>query len=128
MDELTLKDLRKQLESSMRALVNSKNTPYAKVADHSAKEPMDEADMASHHCDQALVHTFHYRNQQLANEIRSAIQRIDEGEFGICALCSESIGLGRLRARPTAMLCIRCQETMEAVRRRFRGPRRSAVA
>ncbi|MGC9194578.1 MAG: TraR/DksA family transcriptional regulator [Syntrophobacteraceae bacterium] len=112
----------------MRALVNSKTTPYARVADQGGKEPMDEADMASHHCDQALVHTFHHRNQQLANEIRSAIQRIDEGEFGTCALCSDSIGLERLRARPTAMLCIRCQETMEAVRRRFYGAKRSAVA
>ena len=81
MDEHTLRDFRELLESRMRKLQND-GSPYSRLENHSAIDPMDLADMASHHCDQTLVHTFQYRNQQLAREIRSAIQRIDEGEFG----------------------------------------------
>lgn len=80
--------------------------------------------MASHHCDQSLVNAIQHRTQQLVQEIRSAIQRIDDGEFGVCCLCSTSIGIGRLKARPTAMLCIHCQETLESVKRRFVGAKR----
>lgn len=119
MDEHTLKDFRKMLEKNMRGLLEGSYAPYAKLTDHGPHDPMDIADMASHQCDQVLGHTIHYRNHKLVQEIKSAIQRIDDGEFGVCSLCSDSIGLGRLRARPTAMLCIRCQEAMESIKRRF---------
>jgi DnaK suppressor protein len=79
---------------------------------------MDSADMASRQCDQELLNTIRYRNQLIVREIHSAIQRIQDGEFGICYLCSDSIGLERLRAQPTALLCIRCQGTLETLRRR----------
>ena len=128
MDESTLRHFRELLESRMRGLLNGGCAPCSRLADHGAKDPMDEADMASHHSDQSLVHTINYRTQQLVQEIRSAIQRIDDGEFGTCRLCSGSIGLGRLQARPTAMLCIHCQETLENVRRRFAGARRRGAA
>jgi DnaK suppressor protein len=129
MDEGTLRDFRELLEGRMRGLLGGGYAPGARLADRGGIEPMDEADLASHHCDQALVHTFHYRNQQLVHEIKSAIKRIDDGDFGTCCLCTTSIGLDRLKARPTAMLCIRCQEMMESARRRYSGSRRmGAVA
>ena len=124
MDEHTLRDFRELLESRMRGLLSSGYAPYSRLSERGVIDPMDEADLASHHCDQALVNTMQYRNQQLVQEIRSALQRIEEGEFGVCCLCSASIGIGRLRARPTAMLCIRCQETLESVKRRFAGAQR----
>ena len=127
MDEHTLRDFRERLESHLRGLLDGGSTP-SKLSDHGTVDPMDEADLASHHCDQALVHTIGYRTQQLVREIRAAIQRIDEGEFGVCSLCSSSIGLGRLQARPTAMLCIRCQEALESVKRRFSGAQRRGRA
>ena len=123
MDESSLRDFRELLECGMRGLSSSGRRPHSMLSDHCANDPMDEVDMASHHRDQALVHTFQHRHNQLAQEISSALQRIEEGEFGTCCICSNSIGLGRLRARPTAMLCIRCQQAMESVKRRFAGAR-----
>ena len=43
-----------------------------------------------------------------AREIASAMERIDAGTYGDCANCSQSIGLGRLEARPSSALCISC--------------------
>lgn len=124
MDEITLKEFRELLESRMKRLLDEGFAPYSRLARHDANDPMDSADLASHHRDQALVHTIQYRNQQLVHEIRAAIERINDGEFGVCGLCSCSIGFDRLQARPTAMLCIHCQQTLETVRRRFPGARR----
>jgi DnaK suppressor protein len=45
--------------------------------------------------------------QQLA-EIGSAIQRIENGTYGICERCGRPIGPERLAARPTAVRCIAC--------------------
>lgn len=41
-------------------------------------------------------------------EIRAALQRIRDGEYGVCANCGEAIAPARLQALPTATLCINC--------------------
>jgi DnaK suppressor protein len=46
-------------------------------------------------------------------EIRAALERIQNGSFGICLNCEEKIGLKRLAAVPWTGLCIACQEAAE---------------
>lgn len=41
-------------------------------------------------------------------EIRSALQRIRRGTYGICEGCEDPIGEGRLAALPHARLCVDC--------------------
>ena len=41
--------------------------------------------------------------------IDEALQRIDDGSFGICRICSGDIGRARLEAVPTATQCIECK-------------------
>ena len=40
--------------------------------------------------------------------LEAALQRIDAGTFGICTRCEEDVGMRRLEANPTAVLCIDC--------------------
>jgi DnaK suppressor protein len=40
--------------------------------------------------------------------IRAAIQRVDEGRYGICLTCAEKIAPERLVALPEATHCISC--------------------
>jgi RNA polymerase-binding protein DksA len=44
-------------------------------------------------------------------EIRGALARLDDGTYGICGGCGKSISKPRLKAMPTAALCIQCAET-----------------
>jgi DnaK suppressor protein len=41
-------------------------------------------------------------------EVGAAIARVDAGTYGTCEVCGGAIGEGRLEARPTATVCIRC--------------------
>ena len=50
------------------------------------------------------------RESVLARRIRSAIDRIEGGAYGICLECEEEISPRRLNALPWAELCIHCQE------------------
>ncbi len=118
MDERTLAGFKDLLDTRLRGLLNGRYGPLSKIEHSGSADPMDPADLASLHCDRELVHTIRYRNRQLVGEIRSAIKRIEDGEFGICWLCSDSIGLKRLQAQPTATLCIRCQGTLENLKKR----------
>lgn len=50
------------------------------------------------------------RSTHTVREIVAALDRLDEGEYGICIACSENISPKRLAALPWAARCIRCQE------------------
>ncbi|MFF1572940.1 TraR/DksA family transcriptional regulator [Leifsonia sp. NPDC058292] len=45
--------------------------------------------------------------------VDAAIARVDDGTFGVCMRCGRPIGVERLRARPTAELCIACALTVD---------------
>ncbi len=46
-------------------------------------------------------------------ELDDALKRIEEGVFGICDDCKSPITKIRLRAVPSARLCIKCQQKRE---------------
>ena len=55
-------------------------------------------------------------NQQARSihEIRSALDRIEDGDYGRCERCEEPIPAKRLDAVPWARMCVECQSAIEA--------------
>src|SRR5215212_3130144 len=51
----------------------------------------------------------HSNIQELLTQVDAAIERIDEGRYGICARCGQPIAADRLEALPYASYCINCQ-------------------
>jgi RNA polymerase-binding protein DksA len=51
--------------------------------------------------------------RHLLDEIDAAQARLASGTFGACERCGASIPLARLRAMPTARLCLVCQRAAE---------------
>ncbi|MEZ5402838.1 MAG: TraR/DksA family transcriptional regulator [Bryobacteraceae bacterium] len=51
---------------------------------------------------------------RLIRELRRAIERMEQGVYGICEECEDPISPRRLDAMPFARLCIRCQEQAES--------------
>ena len=47
--------------------------------------------------------------------IETALQRMEDGTYGICSfpLCGQEISMARLRSIPTATRCIKCQVRVE---------------
>lgn len=54
------------------------------------------------------------------SQVRGALQKMEEGNFGICENCEELIGYKRLLALPTCKLCISCKEIEELELKRSR--------
>lgn len=48
------------------------------------------------------------REARLIRKIEDALQRIEDGTFGICETCGGDIPLERLRARPVSTQCVDC--------------------
>jgi len=56
------------------------------------------------------------RESKLLKEVQAALNRIEEGTFGVCLRCDEDIPEKRLRALPWAAYCVACQETIDRLR------------
>lgn len=50
-------------------------------------------------------------------EIDRALRKLDKGEYGICERCGQEIDPARLKAMPTATLCLRCKQELERAAR-----------
>jgi DnaK suppressor protein len=64
------------------------------------------ADMATATYDREFDEGLEEGAQHTLDEVTAALQRIDEGSYGVCEVCGESIGAKRLSALPWARLCI----------------------
>lgn len=73
----------------------------------------DEMDLASTEYLHAFTFRLRGREKSYLTKIDKAIERIDNGTFGICEECGEPISPKRLEARLETTLCIRCKEDQE---------------
>ncbi len=47
------------------------------------------------------------------NRLSSALDRLEDGEYGTCVECGEAIAPARLRVMPEVETCVRCQDQLE---------------
>ena len=73
----------------------------------------DPADRATVESDRAFTLRIRDRERQLIKKIKGALQRIEEGSYGVCEECGDDIGVPRLKARPVTRLCINCKSRQE---------------
>lgn len=85
----------------------------------------DAADIASLEMAQASLQKIGKREGYLLKKIEVALNKINEGTYGLCESCGEPISLPRLQARPVAQLCIDCKTDQENEERRFSTRERS---
>jgi len=78
----------------------------------------DMGDQASAETDMNFMLRLRGREQRLLKKIDEAIERIDNGTFGICDDCGDEIDFKRLEARPVTTMCIQCKILQEEEERR----------
>jgi len=113
--------MNKRDRNRFRKILEAERDKLMKMALETTREPrktenddlMDDIDLASSEMDQSLVYKLRDRERNLLKKIERALQKIEEGDYGICTNCEEPIGVKRLAARPVAELCIMCKEEQE---------------
>jgi len=98
------------LETKLADLLDS---PLAREELRVDSEP-DSLDRVRSNADRDMAVQLLNRDNRLLRDVQSAIIRIKEGTYGLCAQCEEPIPSKRLEAVPWARLCIACQAKAEA--------------
>ena len=77
-----------------------------------AREPLeaDSSEQAAQLGNVAVVSALETEAIEEVAEIDAALQRLDNGRYGICIGCGESISRERLAARPACNECVDCAE------------------
>jgi DnaK suppressor protein len=99
-------------EQRERIVANAKRTLKNEI-ELADEDLPDEMDLASSVYEQNLSLRLRGRERFLLDKIEAALERIRDGEYGMCEECGEAIGMARLRARPVTTLCISCKEDQE---------------
>jgi DnaK suppressor protein len=83
----------------------------------------DPTDRASLESDRNFLLRIKDRERKLIMKVKEALDRIDNGTFGICESCGRPISEKRLMARPVTTQCIDCKTEEEKKERseRLRG-------
>jgi len=78
-----------------------------------ADATQDVADQAVTSYQKELLFTQGTKGHAQLSQVRFAIDRINEGSYGECLQCGNTIGEKRLEAVPWTPYCIECQEKIE---------------
>jgi len=75
--------------------------------------PLHLADLATDNSEQEVSLELLHNQQNVLNAIMSALNRLDNGTFGLCERCGKMIPQERLSAVVYASRCIQCEEQAE---------------
>lgn len=84
------------------------------MQDDAASFP-DPNDRATQESEFSLELRTRDRERKLIKKIDESLKDIEIGDYGFCESCGIAIGVRRLEARPTAVLCIDCK-TLDEIR------------
>ena len=107
-----LKYFRELLNERLTELLSEANKTVTGMTDHKENLP-DPSDRASLESDRNFTLRIRDRERKLIGKIKDALDRIENGSYGICEECGEEISAERLKARPVTTLCIDCKKRQE---------------
>jgi DnaK suppressor protein len=116
MDQSTLQHFRKKLEEAREEF----SQEAARKADAGREAGTDLAaadivDRAVSTYAKELNFSQSENETQLLQLVNGALQRMDDGTYGVCLNCGKEIGPKRLEAVPWTHLCIDCQQQAEEI-------------
>ena len=113
MDKKKIKTYRDRLQEERNALLGvvGRNEDYGREADTEATQ--DPADKASNSYTKELLFSQSTNDRIILTQIEEALERMDDGEYGVCVNCGQEVQPKRLEAVPWARYCITCQDLQE---------------
>ncbi|MEK6622887.1 MAG: TraR/DksA C4-type zinc finger protein, partial [Planctomycetota bacterium] len=75
--------------------------------------PIHMADVGTDNYERDLMIELIENGEEGLRNIDTALEKMDDGSYGVCEICSKKINKDRLKAVPYAKLCIDCQREEE---------------
>ncbi len=75
--------------------------------------PIHMADIGSDNFEQEFTLSLMQTEEGTLSQIETALERLEDGSYGMCEECGSKIPKARLNALPYASFCVKCAEQQE---------------
>jgi DnaK suppressor protein len=106
-------DLRQQLLEMKTKLLEEMELESKAEREGNKDEGLDTYDLASEERDREINFILSDRERSKVKNIDDALERMEEGTYGVCDSCGLEIAEERLTAMPFTRLCRDCQQDQE---------------
>lgn len=103
-----LEDLKRQLTSSLQG-----STAEVKTPDEATGYSQHQADQGTDDFDRTIHLEVTHKEYEILERVERALEKIEEGTYGMCDVSGEEIPLARLEAVPYASMTVAAQEKYE---------------
>ncbi|BCD68093.1 RNA polymerase-binding protein DksA [Nitratiruptor sp. YY09-18] len=110
---MDLKYFEKLLLERKEQILKNISSADSEIENLKDSEINDEIDFANICTDNMIEFAIKSQQIQELKEIEEALQKIKNGDYGICEMCGEPIKPLRLKIKPYAKYCIICREVIE---------------
>ena len=107
------------LEDMKNDIMKNARKTLAEEAEIDVNDLPDENDLASSETIQSMIFRLRDREKFLLGKIHRALEKINEGTYGVCESCGDEIPPKRLEVRPVTEYCIQCKEDLEKEERSY---------
>lgn len=104
--ERKLKEANEELEYSRKELESGLSNSSGENSTYS----LHMADQGTDAQEREKMMMFAHRQGKFIKTIEAALERVNSGTYGLCVVCGQPIGEGRLKVVPTAKTCIEHKE------------------
>jgi DnaK suppressor protein len=104
-EDIDLDDFRKRLEQRLRELGDGRKGDHPLELDQSRVGRLSRMDAMQQ---QAMTQAAARLTAMEVQRIRTALKRMESGDYGYCINCEEEIAEGRLGVDPSVLTCIAC--------------------
>jgi len=108
-----LKSARDKLVDMRRQVLREMSKDLKQGREGAKDEGMDTYDLASEERDREISFILTDREREKVQAIQEALERVDDGTYGMCDSCESEIAEARLAALPFTRLCVNCQAERE---------------
>jgi RNA polymerase-binding protein DksA len=112
-----LAEIRSDLEAQVRDLrgeISEAESAWAALQRDSGEgSGDDQADAGTKTFEREHEMSLAANSRDLLAQVERALQRLENGPYGICENCGNPIGKARLQAFPRATLCVTCKQREE---------------
>jgi len=108
-----LASVRESLLETKSKLLGEIDSELRAERESNKDEGMDTYDLASEERDREINFILSDRERVKLKQIDDALERLDEGNYGVCESCGLEIAEERLTAMPFSRLCRDCQQDQE---------------
>lgn len=108
-----LEELKKRLLTMRSDILNDVNSNAESSKEMGSDGVQDIGDVSANTYNRQILLSLNDGQRMILQDIDDALDRIKDGDYGICIECGDSIGEKRLEVRPQAKYCIDCKTEIE---------------